>query len=57
MSKWAKEGYFKEIDFNLLLQINWSTTETIIKNLRSRNLNKPSDVELNVLWDIMKKSP
>jgi hypothetical protein len=57
MSKWAKEGYFKEIDFNLLLQINWSTTETIIKNLRSINLNKPSDVELNVLWDIMKKSP
>ena len=51
-----KEGHFKEIDFDLLFQISWSATETIIKNLKLRNLSKPSESELNVIWDIMKKS-
>ena len=51
-----KEGHFKEIDFDLLFQISWSATETIIKNLKLRNLKKPSESELNVIWDIMKKS-
>ena len=50
------EGYFKEIDFDLLMQINWSTTEAIIKNLKLRDIKKPSESELNVIWDVMKKS-
>ena len=50
------EGHFKEIDFDLLMQINWSTSEAIIKNLKLRNLKKPSKSELKVIWDIMKKS-
>jgi len=57
LKQWFEEGHFKEIDFDLLMQINWSTTETIIKNLKLRNLDKPSESELNVIWDIMKKSP
>ena len=57
LKQWFKEGYFKDIDFDLLMQINWSTTETIIKNLKLRNLKKPSKSELNVIWDVMKKSP
>ena len=56
MKIFFKEGYFRDIDFDLLMQINWSTIETIIKNLKLRNLNKPSESELNVIWDIMKKS-
>jgi len=56
LKQWFEEGHFKEIDFDLLMQINWSTTETIVKNLKFRNLNKPSDSELNVIWDVMKKS-
>ena len=56
MKQLFKEGYFREIDFDLLMEISWSTTETIIKNLKSRNLNRPSESELNVIWDIMKKS-
>jgi len=56
LKQWFKEGYFKDIDFDLLMQINWSTTETIIKNLKLRNLKKPSESELNVIWDVMKKS-
>ena len=56
MKQLFKEGYFREIDFDLLMQISWSTTETIIKNLKLRNLTKPSESELNVIWDIMKKS-
>ena len=32
MKQLFKEGYFREIDFDLLMQISWSTTETIIKN-------------------------
>ena len=56
MKKLFKEGYFRDIDFDLLMQINWSTTEAIIKNLKLRNLTKPSESELNVIWDIMKKS-
>jgi len=56
MKQLFKEGYFREIDFDLLMQISWSTTETIIKNLKLRNLNRPSESELNVIWDIMKKS-
>ena len=47
---------FKEIDFDLLMQINWSTTEAIIKNLKLRDIKKPSESELNVIWDVMKKS-
>ena len=57
MKQFFKEGYFRDIDFDLLMQISWSTTETIIKNLKLRNLNKPSESELNIIWDIMKKSP
>jgi len=56
LKQWFEEGHFKEIDFDLLMQINWSTTETIVKNLKFKNLNKPSDSELNVIWDVMKKS-
>ena len=56
LKQWFIEGYFKEIDFDLLMQINWSTTEAIIKNLKLRNLKKPSKSELNVIWDVMKKS-
>ena len=56
MKQFFEEGYFRDIDFDLLMQINWSTIETIIKNLKLRNLNKPSESELNVIWDIMKKS-
>ena len=56
LKQWFEEGHFKEIDFDLLMQINWSTIETIVKNLKFRNLNKPSDSELNVIWDVMKKS-
>ena len=56
MKQLFKEGYFRDIDFDLLMQISWSTTETIIKNLKLRNLNKPSESELNIIWDIMKKS-
>ena len=56
LKQWFIEGHFKEIDFDLLMQINWSTTETIIKNLKLRNLIKPSESELNIIWDIMKKS-
>ncbi len=56
MKQFFKEGYFRDIDFDLLMQINWSTTETIIKNLKLRNLNRPSESELNVIWDVMKKS-
>jgi hypothetical protein len=56
MKQWFKEGYFREIDFDLLMQISWSTTEAIIKNLKLRNLTKPSESELNVIWDVMKKS-
>ena len=55
MKQFFKEGYFRDIDFDLLMQISWSTTETIIKNLKLRNLNKPSESELNIIWDIMKK--
>ena len=56
LKQWCIEGHFKEIDFDLLMQINWSTTEAIIKNLKLRNLNRPSKSELNVIWDVMKKS-
>ena len=56
MKLFFKEGYFRDIDFDLLFQISWSATETIIKNLKLRNLSKPSESELNVIWDIMKKS-
>ena len=56
MKLFFKEGYFRDIDFDLLFQISWSATETIIKNLKLRNLTKPSESELNVIWDIMKKS-
>jgi hypothetical protein len=56
MKQFFEEGYFRDIDFDLLMQISWSTTETIIKNLKLKNLNKPSESELNVIWDIMKKS-
>jgi len=38
------------------MQINWSTTEAIIKNLKLRDIKKPSESELNVIWDVMKKS-
>mgnify|MGYP001404012982 FL=1 len=56
LKQWFMEGHFKKIDFDLLMQINWSTTEAIIKNLKLRNLNRPSKSELNVIWDVMKKS-
>ncbi|MBT3439668.1 MAG: hypothetical protein HN438_02905, partial [Gammaproteobacteria bacterium] len=56
MKIFCKEGYYRDIDFDLLMQINWSTMETIIKNLKLRNLNKPSESELKLIWDIMKKS-
>ena len=56
MKIFCKEGYYRDMDFDLLMQINWSTIETIIKNLKLRNLNKPSESELKLIWDIMKKS-
>ena len=56
MKIFCKEGYYRDMDFDLLMQINWSTMETIIKNLKLRNLNKPSESELKLIWDIMKKS-
>ena len=56
LTQWFIEGYFKEIDLDLLMQINWSTSEAIIKNLKLRDIKKPSESELNVIWDVMKKS-
>ena len=53
LKQWFIEGYFKEIDFDLLMQINWSTSEAIIKNLKLRDIKKPSESELNVIWDCL----
>ena len=52
---WAEEGYFKELDFDLLIQIKFNMIKTLIKYLKSNKLKEVSEKQLDAVWGAIKK--
>lgn len=54
-TRWAEEGHFKELDFDLLIQIKFNMIKTLIKYLKSNKLKKVSEKQLDAVWGALKK--
>jgi hypothetical protein len=52
---WKGEGYFKDLDMNLIYKVYWDIINAILTYCNENKIKQATNEMLDIIWDAIKK--